>query len=108
MPLGSPTLNWSVYFQGQLVQSDAMNARTDQVLIEKLNSLAPQQRAEVEDFVDFLKARRECDRDDAARRLGEAFAKLDALNPPPVSPQDVEAEIETARAARRARDADRR
>ena len=46
-----------------------MNARTDQVLIEKLSSLAPQQRAEVEDFVDFLKARRERDRDDAARRL---------------------------------------
>jgi predicted KAP-like P-loop ATPase len=83
-----------------------MNARTDQVLIEKLNSLAPQQRAEVEDFVDFLKARRERDRDDAARRLGEAFAKLDALNPPPVSSQDVQAEIEAARAARRARDAD--
>ena len=108
MPLGPPTLNWSVYFQGQLVQSDAMNARTDQVLIEKLNSLAPQQRAEVEDFVDFLKARRECDRDDAARRLGEAFAKLDALNSPPFSPQDVQAEIEAARAARLARDADRR
>ena len=81
-----------------------MNARTDQALIEKLNSLAPQQRAEVEDFVDFLKARRERDRDDAARRLGEAFAKLDALN----SPQDVQAEIEAARAARLARDADRR
>ena len=108
MPLGPPTLNWSVYFQGQLVQSDAMNARTDQVLIEKLNAHAPQQRAEVEDFVDFLKARRECDRDDAARRLGEAFAKLDALNSPPVSPQDVQAEIEAARAARLARDADRR
>ena len=104
MPLGPPTHNWSVYFQGQLVQSDAVNARTDQVLIEKLNSLAPQQRAEVEDFVDFLKARRERDRDDAARRLGEAFAKLDALN----SPQDVQAEIEAARAARLARDADRR
>ena len=85
-----------------------MNARTDQVLIEKLNSLAPQQRAEVEDFVDFLKARRERGRDDAARRLGEAFAKLDALNPPPVSPQDVQAEIEAARAARLARDADHR
>jgi hypothetical protein len=85
-----------------------MNARTDQVLMEKLNSLAPQQRAEVEDFVDFLKARRERDRDDAARRLGEAFARLDALSPPPVSSPDVQAEVEAARGARRARDADRR
>ena len=58
--------------------------------------------------MDFLTARRERDRDDAARRLGEAFAKLDALKPPPVSPQYVQAEIEAARAARRARDADRR
>ena len=58
--------------------------------------------------MDFLKARRERDRDDAARRLGEAFAELDALNRPPESPQDVQAKIEAARAARRARDADRR
>lgn len=34
-----------------------MNARKDQALIEKLNSLPPQRRAEVEDFVDFLKGR---------------------------------------------------
>ena len=58
--------------------------------------------------MDFLKARLERDRDDAARGLGEAFAKLDALSPSPVSPQDVQAEIEAARAARCARDADRR
>ncbi len=34
-----------------------MSARDDQVLIEKLNSVPPQRRAEVEDFVDFLKSR---------------------------------------------------
>jgi hypothetical protein len=34
-----------------------MNARDDEVLIEKLKSLPPQRRAEVEDFVDFLKSR---------------------------------------------------
>ena len=34
-----------------------MNARHDQVLIEKLKALPPQRRAEVEDFVDFLKSR---------------------------------------------------
>jgi hypothetical protein len=34
-----------------------MNARNDQALIEKLKALPPQRRAEVEDFVDFLKTR---------------------------------------------------
>lgn len=34
-----------------------MSARDDQVLIEKLKSLPPQRRAEVEDFVDFLRSR---------------------------------------------------
>jgi hypothetical protein len=34
-----------------------VSARADQVLIEKLKSLPPQRRAEVEDFVDFLRSR---------------------------------------------------
>lgn len=84
-----------------------MNAANDQVLIEKLKTLPPQQRAEVEDFVDFLKAREERTRDQAAERLGEAFKKLDALNLPPLSTDDVQAEIDAARAERRTH-ADRR
>jgi hypothetical protein len=59
-----------------------MNAQAVEALIEKLKALQPEQRAEVEDFVDFLKARKERARDAAAQRLGEAFAKLDALNLP--------------------------
>jgi hypothetical protein len=85
-----------------------MNARRDEVLIEKLKALPPDARAEVEDFVDFLKTRRERVRDEAARRLGEAFAKLDALAEPPMSPEEVQAEIEAVRAARRGSNADRR
>ena len=85
-----------------------MNAEAAEALVEKLKSLAPEQRAEVEDFIDFLKARKERARDAAARRLGEAFAKLDALNVPPLSREEVEAEIDAARAERRARNADRR
>jgi hypothetical protein len=85
-----------------------MNAQAVEALIEKLKSLAPEQRAEVEDFVDFLKARKERARDSAAQRLGEAFAKLDALNAPPLTPEEVQAEIDAARAERRARHADRR
>jgi hypothetical protein len=86
----------------------SMNAQAVEALIEKLKSLPPEQRAEVEDFVDFLKARKERARDAAAQRLGEAFAKLDALNAPPLTPDEVQAEIDAARAERRARHADRR
>jgi len=78
-----------------------MNARRDDVLIEKLKSLPPEQRAEVEDFIDFLKARRERTRDEAACRLGEALAKLDALNLPPMSAEEVQAEVDAVRARRR-------
>jgi len=85
-----------------------MNVRIDEALIEKLSSLPPQQRAEVEDFVDFLKARQERARNAAAQRLGDAFAKLDALNQPPLSAEDVQAEIDAARAERRSPHADRR
>jgi hypothetical protein len=84
-----------------------MNAETE-ALIEKVKSLPPEQRAEVEDFVDFLKARKERARDAAAKRLGEAFAKLDALKLPPLTPEEVQAEIDAMRAERRARHADRR
>jgi hypothetical protein len=85
-----------------------MNAQPIETLIEKLKSLPPEQRAEVEDFVDFLKARRERVRDAAALRLGEAFKKLDALNPPPLTSEEVQAEIDAARAERNARHADSR
>jgi hypothetical protein len=34
-----------------------MDARDDQLLLEKLKSLPPALRAEVEDFIDFLKSR---------------------------------------------------
>jgi hypothetical protein len=85
-----------------------MNPRTDETLIEKLKSLPAQERAEVEDFIDFLRSRRERVRSDAARRLGDAFAKLDALNQAAPSPEEIQAEIDAARAERRAPHADRR
>jgi hypothetical protein len=85
-----------------------MNAQAEQALIEKLKSLPPERRAEVADFVDFLKAREERARDEAAERLGAAFEKLDALSSPPLTPADVQAEIDAARAERRVRNADRR
>ncbi len=78
-----------------------------QALIEKLQSLPPQRQAEVEDFVDFLQNRTATERSEAARRLGEAFQKLDALDEPPMSAGEIQAEIDAVRAERRAR-ADRR
>jgi hypothetical protein len=77
-----------------------MNARSDETLLEKVKSLPPQQRAEVEDFVDFLKGREERSRDAAAQRLGKAFERLDALNLPPLTPEEVQAEIDAARRER--------
>lgn len=41
----------------------------------------------------------EAKRTEAAQRLGKAFEKLDALNLPPLSPEDVQAEIKDARKA---------
>lgn len=78
------------------------------MLFEKLKALPPQRLAEVEDFVDFLKVREGQSRAEASQRLGQAMAKLDALNLPPMSAEEVQAEIKAARAARRAPHADRR
>ncbi|MBV8210546.1 MAG: hypothetical protein JO133_10845 [Burkholderiaceae bacterium] len=49
-------------------ESNAMNA-AEQALIEKIRQLAPQRLAEVEDFVDFLRAR------DDEQRFTRAAAK---------------------------------
>lgn len=70
-------------------------------LIQKLQKLPPKRLAEVADFVEFLAAREE--RAAAGERLGEALAKLDALNLPPLSDEEIEAEIRTARQERAAR-----
>lgn len=70
-------------------------------LIEKLQKLTPQRLAEVKDFVEFLTAREE--RIAASARLGESLARLDALNLPPISDEEIEAEIQAARQDRAAR-----
>ncbi|MBL8493117.1 MAG: DUF2281 domain-containing protein [Rhodocyclaceae bacterium] len=74
---------------------------SEQALIDKIRQLPPQRLAEVEDFVDFLRAREE--RSAAGTRLGESLARLDALNLPPLSDDEIAAEIEAARQARAAR-----
>jgi hypothetical protein len=64
-------------------------------LIEKLQNLPPQRLAEVEDFVEFL-AMRET-RVSASQRLSESLARLDALNLPPLTDEEIEAEIQASR-----------
>ena len=68
-------------------------------LIEQLKKLPPSRVAEVVDFVEFLAAREE--RTAAAQRLTEGLARLDALNLPPISQDEVEEEVQAARRERR-------
>lgn len=67
-------------------------------LIQRLQKLPPNRIAEVVDFVEFLASREE--RSAAARRLGESMARLDALNLPPVSEDEVGEEVQAARRER--------
>ena len=69
-------------------------------LIERLKKLPPNRVAEVVDFVEFLASREE--RAAAAQRLTEGMARLDALNLPPISQDEVEEEVQAARRDRRA------
>jgi hypothetical protein len=78
-----------------------MNARRDDVLIEKLRSLAPEQRAEVEDFIDFLSD--QAKKRAAWDRLLAIAPALEAAGIPPMSTEEIDAEIQAARAERRAR-----
>ncbi|MEJ8846250.1 DUF2281 domain-containing protein [Variovorax rhizosphaerae] len=68
-------------------------------LIERLKKLPPGRVAEVVDFVEFLAAREE--RAAAAARLGDTFASIDALGLPPLSEEEIEAEVQADRQARR-------
>jgi hypothetical protein len=78
-------------------------AAIEPTLIETLQKLPPQRLAEVRDFVEFLAAREE--RAAAGVRLGELLARLDALNLPPLSDDEIAAEIQATRQDRAVRPA---
>jgi hypothetical protein len=78
-----------------------MNAKTH-TLIEKLQRLSPDRQAQVADFVDFLEARHLQDRSEAARRLREAFMQLDAIDEIRLSDEEIQAELDTMCAEKRA------
>ena len=69
-------------------------------LMQRLKVLPPERVAEVVDFVEFLASRVQCDA--AAQRLSDAMARLDALGLPPLSDDEIEAEIQAARRDRSA------
>ena len=69
-------------------------------LMQRLKVLPPERVAEVVDFVEFLASR--VQRDAAAQRLSDAMARLDALGLPPLSADEIEAEIQAARRDRSA------
>ena len=76
-------------------------AMSDELLIEKLKTLPPEKRAEMEDFVEFLamKSRRLA----AIDRLLAIAPALEAAGVPPMTEEEINAEIKAARAERRAR-----
>lgn len=70
-------------------------------LIERLKKLPPAKVAEVVDFVEFLAAKEE--RMAAAQRISDGLARVDALNLPPISEDEVADEVEAARRERHVR-----
>ena len=72
-----------------------------QAILEKIRALPPEQFGEVEDFVDFLaaKARRRAGLD----RLLAIAPALEAAGVPPMTEEEIQAEVDAVRAARRAR-----
>lgn len=80
-----------------------MKAAVEQNLMSKIRTLSPQQVAEVEDFVEFLatKARKR----NALDRLLAVAPALEAAGAASMSEEEIAAEIDAARAERRARQA---
>ena len=68
---------------------------TELLLLERLKQLPPARVAEVVDFVEFLACREE--RRMAAGRLNAGLSRLDALQLPSLTEDDIEAEIRAAR-----------
>ena len=78
-----------------------MNAQAVEALIEKLKALPPEQRTEVEDFVDFLTVRAQ--KRAALDRLLAIAPAVEAAGIAPMSMKKINAEVKAVRAERRAR-----
>ncbi len=78
-----------------------MNATSEQTLISKIRTLSPQQLAEVKDFVEFLAAKAQ--KRAALDRLLAIAPALQAAGAEPLSEDEIAAEVNAARAGRRAK-----
>ncbi len=74
---------------------------TAEVLYQKLKTLPPNELVEIDNFLEFIKHRRHQTRQEASERLAQAMKKLDALDSPPLSTQEIQAEIQSARTEQR-------
>jgi hypothetical protein len=70
-----------------------------QALIEKIQALPPDRLSEVEDFVDFISAKTR--RLAALDRLLAIAPALEAAGVPPMSEDEIQAEVDAVRAERR-------
>jgi hypothetical protein len=73
-----------------------MDTKIEQNLIAKLRALAPEQISQVEDFVDFINAKRL--RQAAFDRLLSVAPAIEAMNLSPLTDDDIDAEVASARA----------
>lgn len=74
-------------------------AADTQSLLEKIQALPAERIAEVEDFVDFLAGKSR--RLDALDRLLAIAPALEAAGAPPLTEEEIEAEVKAVRASRR-------
>ncbi len=81
-----------------------MSSIAQQSLLAKINALSPEQVAQVDGFVEFLSANSR--RFAALDRLLAIAPALEAAGIAPLSEEEVQAEIDAARAERRARQAE--
>ncbi len=73
------------------------------VLMEKIQALPAERIAEIEDFVDFLASKPR--RLEALDRLLAIAPALEAAGAPPLTEEEIDAEVKAVRAARRSRSA---
>jgi hypothetical protein len=69
--------------------------------MEKIQALPPERLGEVEDFVDFLAAKTR--REAALDRLFAVAPALEAAGAPPITEDEIQAEVGAVRAERRRR-----
>jgi hypothetical protein len=87
--------------QAPTAQAPTAQASTAQALMEKIQALPPERLGEVEDFVDFLAAKTR--RLAALDRLLAIAPALEAAGAPPITEEEIQAEVDAVRVERRAR-----